>query len=141
MTKCIVCSSEFVKAQVHHKYCTKECGREAMNSQLLKTRKITAFQIFRRDDFRCIYCGRSSVEDGIKLHVDHILPKSRGGKHKNDNYITSCQRCNSSKHNQLLPDEQLKRIQGVVLQRNTKFKIPNIANFLEKDENYKIFEE
>lgn len=48
--------------------------------------------IFKRDDNACTYCG--SVKD---LTLDHIMPKSRGGKTSWENLTTACKRCNSSK--------------------------------------------
>lgn len=59
------------------------------------------FYILQRDHFRCRYCGRSA-EDGVVLHVDHIYPKSNGGKDTPDNLITACMECNLSKRDSIL---------------------------------------
>jgi 5-methylcytosine-specific restriction endonuclease McrA len=48
--------------------------------------------IFRRDGNRCIYCGSRE-----NLTLDHVLPKSRGGKTNWDNLVAACRRCNSRK--------------------------------------------
>ncbi|SDL78946.1 5-methylcytosine-specific restriction endonuclease McrA [Siphonobacter aquaeclarae] len=53
---------------------------------------LTRQNIFRRDGNRCQYCGTS--ED---LTLDHMYPKSRGGKSSWDNLVTACKRCNSRK--------------------------------------------
>ena len=53
------------------------------------------FRIFTRDNFTCQYCGAKAPE--VKLHLDHIHPKSKGGKDEEDNYITACQECNLGK--------------------------------------------
>jgi len=45
--------------------------------------------IFRRDGHQCQYCG--SVKH---LTIDHIIPKSKGGKTNWVNLITACNRCN-----------------------------------------------
>ena len=42
------------------------------------------FEVFKRDNFTCQYCGRKAPE--IVLNVDHIEPVSKGGT--NDIYIT-----------------------------------------------------
>jgi hypothetical protein len=56
------------------------------------------WQVFDRDDFRCVACGISANEGAI-LHVDHILPRSKGGKDEIDNYQTLCHLCNMGKSN------------------------------------------
>jgi Homing endonuclease associated repeat/HNH endonuclease len=54
------------------------------------------FQILKRDGFRCQYCG-GTPQEGYILHVDHILPRSKGGKTERDNLITACWLCNMGK--------------------------------------------
>ena len=54
------------------------------------------YDVLRRDGFRCQYCGRS-VEDGVKLHLDHKVPVARGGPTTIDNLITACESCNLGK--------------------------------------------
>lgn len=56
------------------------------------------YEVLKRDNFRCKICGMSA-EDGIKLHVDHIIPVSKGGKSTMNNLQTLCERCNLGKSN------------------------------------------
>ncbi|MDR2125256.1 MAG: HNH endonuclease [Prevotellaceae bacterium] len=56
------------------------------------------WQVFERDDFKCIACGKSA-HDGAILHVDHIIPISKGGSNTMDNYQTLCHLCNIGKSN------------------------------------------
>jgi len=56
------------------------------------------WQVFKRDDWKCVACGRSA-EDNIILHIDHIIPRSKGGKDEMDNYQTLCETCNIGKSN------------------------------------------
>lgn len=58
------------------------------------------FMVLSRDHFRCRYCGRDASE--TKLHVDHILAKSKGGPDNLANYVTACQDCNLGKQDVLL---------------------------------------
>lgn len=51
-----------------------------------------------RDEYRCQYCG--SRADSI----DHVVPRSRGGRDVWDNLAAACQPCNSSKRDRT-PDE------------------------------------
>ncbi len=53
------------------------------------------FEVFKRDGFKCAYCGRTPP--AVTLEVDHIQPKSKGGKNDINNYITACFDCNRGK--------------------------------------------
>lgn len=56
-----------------------------------------ALKIFRRDRFRCQYCGLDGLhrfENWLILTVDHVHPHSRGGSRVMDNLVTACQPCN-----------------------------------------------
>lgn len=68
---------------------TKEYQRNLMTNSL-------RYDILKRDDFRCVLCGRTT-DDGVKLHVDHIKPVSKGGKTKKSNLRTLCDSCNLGK--------------------------------------------
>ena len=54
------------------------------------------YEVLKRDGFRCVLCGRT-VEDGVKLEVDHILPISKGGLTEMNNLRTLCDQCNGGK--------------------------------------------
>lgn len=55
----------------------------------------TRFEVFKRDEFTCQYCGRKSPE--VVLEVDHIVPVAGGGSDDPINLRTSCWACNSGK--------------------------------------------
>lgn len=56
------------------------------------------FLVMRRDNFRCQHCGRSPASEvGVRLHIDHINPWSKGGETIMDNLKTLCKRCNIGK--------------------------------------------
>lgn len=58
------------------------------------------FLVMQRDGFRCFYCGASPAKgDVVNLHVDHIIPWSKGGKTVIENLRTSCEPCNIGKSN------------------------------------------
>ena len=57
--------------------------------------------IYLRDGLSCAYCG-DSVENGAKLSLDHLTPHSDGGSNREDNLVTCCCRCNSSRGNRPL---------------------------------------
>ena len=54
--------------------------------------------IMRRDKFSCQYCAKKS-----DLTIDHVLPKSRGGKDQWENLVTACEKCNVKKGKQNSP--------------------------------------
>jgi hypothetical protein len=59
------------------------------------------FEIFTRDGFKCIYCGRG-VNDGTKLVIDHAIPFSKGGPTTKNNMVTACWECNSGKRDVII---------------------------------------
>ena len=59
------------------------------------------YDILHRDNFKCCICGRTAKEDGVKLHIDHIIPVSKGGTNDVSNLRTLCQDCNLGKSNKL----------------------------------------
>ena len=54
------------------------------------------YDVLKRDGFRCVLCGRTA-NDGVVLHVDHIIPIARGGKTEPNNLRTLCEFCNLGK--------------------------------------------
>ena len=55
-------------------------------------------EILKRDNYKCVICGRGK-KDGIELHVDHIIPKDKGGKATIENGQTLCSQHNFLKKN------------------------------------------
>ena len=45
----------------------------------------------------CIYCGTAYKKRNDELTLDHIVPKSHGGKTNLDNLQGLCKRCNNRK--------------------------------------------
>lgn len=62
-----------------------------------KLNPILRFKILNRDNFTCKYCGRKPPE--VKLQVDHIIPRSKGGADIESNLVVSCSECNLGKTN------------------------------------------
>ena len=77
-------------------------GAETIITMLInehaKVTRAMRYDVLRRDNFHCVRCGRGK-EDGVKLHVDHIVPVSRGGKSVMGNLQTLCEDCNCGKGN------------------------------------------
>ncbi len=60
------------------------------------------FMVMQRDNFKCCACGASpATSPGVELHIDHIIPWSKGGETTIDNLQTLCSKCNLGKSNLL----------------------------------------
>lgn len=83
---------------------TLKAKRETRQYQIqLERSKMTAslrYDILKRDNFRCQICG-STANDGAKLHIDHIIPVSKGGQTVPNNLRTLCDRCNLGKSDKM----------------------------------------
>jgi 5-methylcytosine-specific restriction endonuclease McrA len=66
-----------------------------INIRQRQNRVTNRHRIFARDRYRCQYCGRRGT--AFDLTLDHILPRSRGGRTVAENLVTSCQACNNRK--------------------------------------------
>ncbi len=53
---------------------------------------ISRKNVLRRDRFRCQYCGSRD-----RLTIDHVMPKSRGGRDTWENLVAACTPCNNRK--------------------------------------------
>ncbi len=58
--------------------------------------------LFARDSLRCGYCDRQLRKS--EATIDHVLPKSRGGRLEFRNTVTACSTCNGRKRDRL-PEE------------------------------------
>ena len=119
---CPICNNIFIQRTIKHIYCSKKCSKIHLhnkyfeenyknyngNSINLKFYKIR-FEIFKRDNFTCQYCGRNVKEDKIKLHLEHIIPKNKGGDNSINNLTTSCEECNLGKGDVLLEEHLIKK--------------------------------
>lgn len=77
------------------------------------------FEIFKRDNFTCQYCGKSAPD--VVLEVDHINPVNNGGDNDIMNLITSCFDCNRGKGKRKLSDKSEIKMQMEQLKElNTK---------------------
>ncbi len=65
--------------------------------------KLSKKEIFRRDDYRCQYCGQESSH----LTVDHVMPRRLGGRYAWDNLVAACHPCNRRKGGRTLTDAHM----------------------------------
>lgn len=76
-----------------------EAGATQVRKPISKT---VRFNVFKRDGFRCQYCG--SHPPAVVLEIDHVTPVSKGGTNVIHNLITACFDCNRGKGAGLLSD-------------------------------------
>ena len=57
--------------------------------------RFTRINIFRRDKNRCQYCGKLFPRN--ELSIDHVTPRSYGGKSTWENVVCACYQCNKKK--------------------------------------------
>ncbi len=86
--------------------------------------KLTKEAIFKRDNYRCQYCGA----DKKPLTIDHIVPKVKGGQDSWTNLVTACQKCNNLKGN-----KSLKQMHMTLLSKPKK---PNRIHVLQSKMNF-----
>ena len=57
--------------------------------------RLSRRHVYMRDEYTCQYCG---IRPGVKeLNLDHVVPRSRGGRSTWENLVTSCRTCNLRK--------------------------------------------
>ncbi|HEX8002770.1 MAG TPA: HNH endonuclease [Mycobacteriales bacterium] len=54
--------------------------------------------VLARDGHRCQYCGNAAET------LDHVVPRSRGGRHVWENLVAACRRCNHVKADRTLDE-------------------------------------
>ena len=61
------------------------------------------FKVLQRDHFKCVLCGDHPARNPeCILHVDHVIPWSKGGKTREDNLRTLCATCNVGRGNRFV---------------------------------------
>ena len=89
--------------EIKDEHTSKIQTSESENCELIhKTKRDISlkmrFMVMKRDDFKCCLCGRSpATTPGLELHIDHIIPWSKGGETVIDNLQTLCSDCNLGK--------------------------------------------
>ena len=59
---------------------------------------LTRRAVFARDGGRCVYCHAPATS------IDHVMPRSRGGRHVWENVVSCCRRCNHTKADRVISE-------------------------------------
>ena len=62
--------------------------------------------VCQRDEWRCAYCG--TPVNSETYSIDHVLPRSKGGRSTFENTVCCCKPCNARKADKLLRDTKMK---------------------------------
>lgn len=82
--------------------------------------------IYKRDNYECVYCGSSGKND---LTLDHVIPQSKGGPNTWENLVTACKTCNGEKADMTV-EEYTKNIPNpqrphyMMLMKKVNYEIP-----------------
>jgi len=87
------------------------------------------WEVFRRDNYTCRYCGN----DKVPMTVDHVVLWEEGGPSIVDNLICSCKKCNNARSNMqyedwLVSPEYLSR--SIKLHETIRLTNDNVLNFI-----------
>lgn len=98
--------------------------------------------VLMRDAYQCIYCGiepgqiqNNKVLNKSDMTIDHILPKSRGGKDTWTNTACACPRCNHRKGNHL-PNEAGMKLRWEPRRPRTSYLVVEFGNEYETWKRY-----
>jgi len=97
--------------------------------------KLSRREVFARDRHTCQYCGRM----GSNLTIDHIIPRSLGGRTSWDNVVVACQTCNVRKGNRRLDETDmhlLRKVKPPPFVVFLNFPPPSAQAFLKIWQNY-----
>ena len=91
--------------------------------------------ILKRDAHTCQYCGRNG---GERMNIDHVIPKSLGGRTVWENVVSACRACNLKKANKPLEEARM-----CLLRRPTKpvsvFYLGVLAHASQRYENWRKY--
>lgn len=86
---------------------SRQFGTGTSKEQLRGADKKVRF-LRAQKNLRCRYCHKKLAR--ARLHIDHITPLSRGGRHCAENITAACSRCNLSKNNKIFGPEWTPKI-------------------------------
>lgn len=77
-----------------------EIIKAILRKQSRQIDQVVSWNVYRRDDYSCRYCGKSDVP----LTVDHIVCWEVGGPSIEENLVSACKKCNRTRGNMSYED-------------------------------------
>jgi hypothetical protein len=94
-----ISSDNFIRFNSNEVLINEKSGKVEYSKE--KSRNVSLslrLKVLNRDNFKCVFCGKSPATNfGTKLHIDHVIPFSKGGKSTFENLQTLCEECNLGK--------------------------------------------
>ncbi len=73
---CTVCGQKYLTFHpLRAKFCSTKCYQK-LRTQETPPETNLRWMVLVRDGLKCQYCGRTPMQHGMNLHVDHIVPKA-----------------------------------------------------------------
>jgi 5-methylcytosine-specific restriction endonuclease McrA len=90
---------EFIN-EVNNSQLNRKTQKKVTQQRTRYISKSVRVEVFARDNYRCVFCGRTSRQ--TELQIDHIIPFSKGGSNHINNLQSLCVDCNQGKRNRIL---------------------------------------
>ncbi|MGF6951010.1 5-methylcytosine-specific restriction endonuclease McrA [Neobacillus sp. B4I6] len=100
--RCKSCKTKSTDKGNHAFYKLKQRAEKAGSKVELTLDEVKA--LFGAFSGECIYCGAQEEPDGSAFHLEHVIPRSQGGRDHISNLVISCKSCNSKKGNRPVID-------------------------------------
>ncbi|NUR27569.1 MAG: HNH endonuclease [Catenulispora sp.] len=92
------------RAAITNQYKAQRRALERENPESVGVTSRDWVKLVRHYRHRCAYCGSSGP-----IHMEHVIPVSRGGRHAIGNVLPACESCNLSKQNCLVAEWKLRK--------------------------------
>lgn len=86
-----------------------------------KTSVVIRLLVYLRDELRCVYCSADFTGRNQILTLDHLVPKSEGGREHIDNLVACCRKCNQRKADRLFCAQSRQVLRTMIFRNNRGF--------------------
>lgn len=95
--------------------------------------RLSRREVFNRDKYRCLYCGRQTRE----LTLDHVIPRHRGGPHDWENLASACKSCNHRKAGRTPKEARMRLLEKPHAPKVTSYYV--VYRYLDRQDGWRKF--
>ena len=95
--------------------------------------RLSRREVFNRDRYRCLYCGRQTRE----LTLDHVVPRHRGGSHDWENLASACKSCNHRKAGRTPKEARMRLLRKPFAPKVTSYYV--VYRYLDRQDGWRKF--